>query len=143
MKILALLAALILAGFAAYVRLAPSDKGLWNTALPATGPLTGCGQVAALEGGARLACAAPVDALARLDAIAMATPRTLRLAGSPETGRITWITRSRLWGFPDYTTAQITETDTGPRLDIFARLRFGRSDLGVNAARLQAWVNQL
>lgn len=96
-----------------------------------------------LEGGARLACAAPVDALARLDAIAMATPRTLRLAGSPETGSITWITRSRLWGFPDYTTAQITETDTGPRLDIFARLRFGRSDLGVNAARLQAWVNQL
>jgi hypothetical protein len=45
-------------------------------------------------------------ALARLDEIALATPRTTRLAGSPDEGRITWITRSALWGFPDYTTAQ-------------------------------------
>ena len=75
--------------------------------------------------------------------IATATPRTHRLAGSPEAGRITWITRSRLWGFPDYTTAQVTQTPTGPRLDIHARLRFGRSDMGVNAARLHAWLAQL
>ena len=143
MKTTALLIAVLLAGLAAYIRLAPSEPDQWNAAVPATGPLTDCFQITALEGGATLSCAAPADALTKLDTIARATPRTQRLAGSPEEGRITWITRSRLWGFPDYTTAQITQTPPGARLDIYARLRFGRSDMGVNAARLRAWLAQL
>ena len=47
----------------------------------------------------------PEDVLARLDAIALQTPRTMRLDGSPEDGLITWVTRSAVFGFPDYTTA--------------------------------------
>ncbi|HHB81701.1 MAG TPA: DUF1499 domain-containing protein, partial [Aliiroseovarius sp.] len=48
---------------------------------------------------------------------------------------MTFVTRSRLWGFPDYTTIAYADG----RITIFARLRFGRSDLGVNAARVGAW----
>ena len=143
MKIATLTVVLILAGSAAYVRFAPSNANQWNAALPATDPLTNCSQITTLKGGATLSCTAPEGALTKLDIIATSSPRTHRLAGSPEAGCITWITRSRLWGFPDYTPAQVTQPPPGPRLDIHARLRFGRSDMGVNAARLHAWLAQL
>ena len=78
--------------------------------------------------------------LSRLDQAALASPRTTRLAGTPQSGRITWVTRTALIGYPDYTTAEATQTPTGTRLDIYARQRFGGSDFGVNTARLQAWL---
>ena len=54
-------------------------------------------------------------------------------------GRISWVPRSALWGFPDYTTAEVRPDG----LYTYARLRFGRGDMGVNAARLQAWAQAL
>lgn len=69
----------------------------------------------------------------------MTTPRTLRLAGSVAEGRITWETRSLFWGFPDYATAEVRPDG----LYNYARLRFGSSDFGVNAARLQDWLSRL
>ncbi|OYW47683.1 MAG: hypothetical protein B7Z31_15380, partial [Rhodobacterales bacterium 12-65-15] len=81
----------------------------------------------------------PVDLLSRLDAIALASPRTTRLAGSVTEGRITWITRSALWRFPDYTTAEARSDG----LFLYARQRFGSDDLGVNAARLRDWLSRL
>lgn len=124
-------------GLVAYVRLAPSDPARWHVAPLAEGPP---GQVVAGEGRASLRLAGDGPALlARLDAVALATPRTQRLAGSVAEGRITWITRSALWGFPDYTTAE-----AGPEgLRVHARLRFGRGDMGVNAARLTDWLSRL
>jgi uncharacterized protein (DUF1499 family) len=77
--------------------------------------------------------------LAALDAVALATPRTTRLAGSPAESRITWVTRSALWGFPDYTTAEAGLEGVAIR----ARLRFGQGDMGVNAARLRDWFSRL
>lgn len=138
------LALIFLLGLAAYIRLAPSDPAVWHVdPVPAIAADVPSGQVQQQEGGATLVIptsrGAPSDILARLDSVALATPRTTRLAGSPGEGRITWITRSALWGFPDYTTAQ-TEPDG---LYIHARLRFGSSDLGVNAARLRDWLARL
>lgn len=131
-----------IAGAAAYVRLAPSDPLRWNvdpsTAQPWDQSLS-WQEVIAQKSGAVLRLRPSDKLLARLDAIALATPHTTRLAGSVEQGRITWITRSPLWGFPDYTTAQ----DTPDGLYIHARLRFGKSDLGVNAARLRDWLAKL
>ena len=131
-------------GLGAYVRLAPSDPARWHVA-PPPAATPDCSVVAG-EGDARATCArpdAPLQLLARLDEIAMATPRTIRLAGSPEEGRITWITRSALWGFPDFTTAEAAPDATGTRLTLHARLRLGRSDMGVNAARLRDWLPRL
>lgn len=133
--ILGLLAAL--AVFAGYVRLAPSDPARWHAMPPVDGP---AGVVVPGTGSATLRLAGDGAALlARLDAVAMATPRTRRLAGSVGEGRITWVTRSALWGFPDYTTAEVLPDG----LQVLARLRFGKSDLGVNAARLRAWAAAL
>lgn len=142
----ALLLVLIL-GFGVYVRLAPSNPERWHedpTANEAVAP----GPCVAVKsvGAARVACLRneePLALLAALDMIALATPRTQKLAGSAQEGRITWVTRSALWGFPDYTTAQAVSTPEGTRLDIHARLRFGGDDLGVNAARLTDWLSRL
>ena len=115
-----------------------------HSALPVENPAD-CA-VHPAEGSATYACVyrdPPEPLLTRLDAIALATPRTNRLSGDPASGRITYITRTALWGFPDYTTAQTTPTPDGTRLDIHARLRFGRGDMGVNAARLTAWTGGL
>ncbi|MEM6578920.1 MAG: DUF1499 domain-containing protein [Pseudomonadota bacterium] len=117
---------------AAYVRLAPSDPARWHV-LP-EGVEEGRGAGYAL----RRIEAGP-DTLATLDEIARATPRTNVLAGTVEDGTITYVTRSALMGFPDYTTVAL-EGDT---ITLYARLRFGASDMGVNAARLEAWLAAL
>ncbi|MFN3970614.1 MAG: DUF1499 domain-containing protein [Gemmobacter sp.] len=138
---------LALLGLMAWVRLAPVDPARWHVAVavgadPQPGPCT----VVAEAGSARTSCLlplSPAEVLARLDTIALATPRTRRVAGNAEEGRITWETRSALWGFPDYTTAEARDLGDGTRLDVLARLRFGGYDLGVNAARLRGWLSRL
>ena len=142
--------------FAAYVRLAPSDPARWHVDPLALWPageartLSPLGAERAVVTRENLAAAwievqgPQAAALARLDEIALATPRTTRLSGSPEEGRITWVTRSALWGFPDYTTAQAMTHDVATsEMTIVGRLRFGQSDLGVNAARLRDWLSRL
>lgn len=135
--------------FAAYVRLAPNDPARWHVDISsdyAAKPGPCVDQIVNGVGSARATCLSPTPAdtiLTQLDAIAMATPRTSRLAGDAASGRITWVTRSALWGFPDVTTAQASQTADGTRLDVFARLRFGQSDMGVNAARLRVWLAKL
>ena len=133
---LAVLALAVAGG--AYVRLAPSDPAVWHVD-PRTGQAGAGAATAGVE--TPLIYAAEPDALLeRLDGIAMGTARTQLLAGSVAEGRITYITRSALAGFPDYTTVAVEALpDGGTRLYMFARLRFGQSDLGVNAARLEAW----
>jgi Protein of unknown function (DUF1499) len=134
-----LLAAIVLA-FAAYVRLAPSDPAVWHVSPTVDAPFD---VVQPGRGSATLRLSltkgAPADLLARLDAIAMDGPRTVRLAGSVAEGRITWVIRSALWGFPDYATAELRPDG----LYILSRLRFGESDMGVNAARLTDWLSRL
>lgn len=129
----------------AYVRLAPADPASWHVS-PSLYSWDHDGlwdQVVPMEGAASLrlslSVGQPEALLGRLDGIALATPQTVRLAGSLEEGRITWVTRSALWGFPDYTTAEVRADG----LYVYARLRFGTGDLGVNAARLQDWLQTL
>lgn len=137
---------ILLAGLMAYIRFAPTNAAEWHIALaprPAAMQSLSPDHVTSLPNGAYADLSLLPEqariALAKLDAIALATPRTRRLAGSADTGRITWQSRSLFWGFPDYTTAQITAEG----LTILARQRFGRTDLGVNAARLRDWLAKL
>lgn len=137
---------ILAAGAMAYIRLAPSDPTQWNVALtprPAQITTPSPDKITVLNDGAYVDLNVAADQtqalLAKLDGIALASPRTQRVAGSAETGRITWVTRSAFWGFPDYTTAESTATG----ITIFARQRFGAGDWGVNAARLAAWITKL
>jgi len=140
---LAVLILTLAAAAMAFIRLSPSDPALWHLALdprPLNIATPSPDQVTTLPNGAYADLPAAPDQtqalLAKLDGIALASPRTSRVAGSAETGRITWVTRSAFWGFPDYTTAESTPQG----VTIYARQRFGKGDWGVNAARLAAWI---
>ncbi|MFY2824911.1 DUF1499 domain-containing protein [Ruegeria sp. MALMAid1280] len=116
----------------AYIRLAPSDPGTWHVAPVGKADLD-------MKGGVLRVMETGPEGLAKLDAIAQATPRTAVLAGSVEKGMVTYITRTKVIGFPDYTTVQ----QEGDTLRIHARLRFGRSDFGVNRNRVDGWLAAL
>lgn len=130
------LVVLALAAAAAYVRLAPVPQDRLY-AMP--GPM---------EPGEHLSAGAfkavipladlPENAEARLYEIIKATPRT-DLTGRAVARPKAFVTRSALWGFPDVTVVW-TQDD---RLHIHGGLVFGAADLGVNAARIQGWLDQL
>lgn len=128
---------ILVVGLVAYVRLAPSDPPQWHqrsgvTALGEKKFKSGYIWREAVEGDGS-------ERLAAFDALAQATPFTTVLAGSVEQGQVTYVTRSKWIGFPDYTTIGIADGT----LEIHARLRFGRSDLGVNAKRVKNWLAAL
>ena len=126
---------------AVYVRLAPTNVADWHEIdVQNEGGNAGAGGYFK-----RLQLLNQTGKLAALDQIIMATPRTQRLAGDVESGTITYVTRSGLWGFPDYTTVTLggEGTSMGPTLMIYGRLRFGASDLGVNRDRIEGWCEQL
>lgn len=121
----------------AYIRLAPHDPARWHQAAPQAplGETVGEGSyVWRADLGDQGS-----ETFARLDQIIRATPRTRRFAGSVAEGQATYITRSKVMGFPDYTTVTLANGD----LEVFARLRFGKSDLGVNTRRVKGWLAQL
>lgn len=132
--LLGLLAAI--AALMIYVRVAPLPSAAWHVQPPVAEPGTHrtAGSVLVIR-----KVEEPVAVLNALDGVIMDTPRTRRLAGSPQDGLITYVTRSAVWGFPDLTTVAVSDGV----LRVFGRLRFGQSDLGVNAARVTAWVDQV
>ena len=125
-------------GMAAYVRLAPDVVARWHQ--PLAGMPTAAGIVTEPGGARALVPMADGRAgLARFAEVAKARPRVTLLAGSVEEGRMTWVVRSVVWGFPDYVTAEAAPAG----LRVWSRLRFGQSDLGVNRARLEDWLARL
>ena len=115
-----------------YIRLAPSDPARWHKAPQVT-------EDADLTHGVKRLVTTGPEGLGQLDAIIRESPRTRVLAGSVEDGMITYVTRTAVIGFPDYTTIQAV----GEQIKIYGRLRFGRSDLGVNRNRVDSWLETL
>ncbi len=131
MTIVWVLIAIVIVGLG-YIRLAPSDPIQWHVAPQ--------GDVDKdLKFGVVRVVKTGSTGLGQFDEIARATARTTVLAGSVAEGMVTYVSRSKVMGFPDYTTAQ----QDGDTLKIFGRLRFGRSDLGVNKQRVERWLGQM
>ncbi|WP_371059404.1 DUF1499 domain-containing protein [Rhodosalinus sp. 5P4] len=128
----AVLVLLVVVNVAAWVRFAPTDVARWHAVPQVDGNED-------LPGGVkRRVAGAGAEGLAAFDRVARAAPRTRVLAGSPQEGRITYVSRSRVFGFPDYTTVALDGED----LVVHGRLRFGQSDLGVNKARVDGWLSK-
>jgi uncharacterized protein (DUF1499 family) len=127
----------VLAALMLYVRLAPTDVALWHKrpAAAVPGDTLTMGSFQAV----RRITAPATQVLEAVEGIARATPRTKLLAGNVAEGMMTFQTRSRLWGFPDYTTVTVE----GDLLVIYGRLRFGSGDVGVNKARIENWLAAL
>ncbi|MBL3568825.1 DUF1499 domain-containing protein [Rhodovulum sp. BSW8] len=131
------------AGGAVWFRTVPDDPETWHVdPLTAAKPATPNAALVRPEGGDRAAPVYPVtpEALAEaFDAVALAQPRTSRLAGAPGAFFMTYVQRSALWGFPDYISVRILPVEGGATWAAFSRSRYGHSDLGVNAKRLADW----
>jgi uncharacterized protein (DUF1499 family) len=137
-------AIIALLGVLAYIRLAPSDAAQWHVEPAAVTALSKPNHWLVADGGDAPPVTLPLSAdevAAKVARIAMATPRTDLLAGQGT--HTTWITRSAIMGYPDYTSVMITPTATGSSVTLYARSRFGQSDFGVNRARVESWLKQL
>ena len=148
-----LAAAVLLAAASGYVVINTSshDPARWHvdpaTARPGTSRneyfVAPRGTTAApAESETRLYPERPRALLARFDAIARAQPRTRVVAGDLDSLMITYVQRSRVFGFPDYLTVKAVVTEGGAGLIIWSRARYGRGDFGVNRARVEAWLEQ-
>jgi uncharacterized protein (DUF1499 family) len=131
----------------AYVRFAPNDPAIWHGDPLTAVRTTAGGWLVRPEGGdapSPVIPGDPADVLAALDRIALATPRTHVLTGTVLTGQVTYVTRSLIMGFPDFTTVTVLPAPGGGSLPVlFARQRFGDGDMGVNRARVESWLAQL
>ena len=132
---LTMLAVLAL-GLAAYVRLAPSDPARWHVD-PAEAPDPGTPNFARAD---TVLPGTPEEVAARLAGVAAADGATVLAGGGLHA---TWISRSRLMGYPDFTSVRLEPAEGGTRLIALARSRFGHGDLGVNRARLDRWLAAL
>jgi uncharacterized protein (DUF1499 family) len=65
------------------------------------------------------------------------------VAADDTAGRIEASDRSRWFGFTDDIVIRIRESGSGSRVDIRSSSRLGRSDFGVNAARIRAYLGAL
>jgi uncharacterized protein (DUF1499 family) len=79
-----------------------------------------------------------------LDEFALRQPRTERIAGTPESGWMTYVQRSELMRYPDYISVMVFELEDGnSTIALFSRSRFGHGDLGVNMQRMRRWLGTL
>jgi uncharacterized protein (DUF1499 family) len=78
---------------------------------------------------------------AAVHAVAAGQPRTFLAASYPDRLQEHWVARSAVFNFPDLITSQVVMA--GPdasTLVLYSRSVYGRSDLGVNLARLRVWL---
>ena len=147
MKTIVILVLLVVAGFVAYVRLAPTDPAVWNIDPVAVEKPAKTNNFLIRPGDGDAAAPVyreqPEELAARIDAAMLAMPRTARIAGSPDEMQMTYLTRSKLMGFPDFTTIRVIWGSDGSSFAAYARSRFGQDDGGVNKARVAALLTAL
>jgi len=124
----------------AYIRLAPAPAARWELGAVDKAP----GDYPS-EGGFMAVREVEGDGAAflnRFDEAMLSLPRTRRIDSTA--GQALYVTRSAFWGFPDYTSVAVTPVDgkDQSRAVVYGRLRFGRSDMGVNAKRLKRVLAQ-
>ena len=85
-------------------------------------------------------------ASAKAFALALATAEKMGwtiIAADPEAGRIEASQRSFWYGFTDDIVVRVAASGAGSRIDLRSSARHGRSDLGVNAARIRRYLAAL
>ncbi len=145
---------LLAAGGMIYVRVAPLDPATWHVD-PVTAPtpptpnsfrvLAPGATPGPEEMSSPLFPVPPAQLMQAFDRMALAQPRTERLAGTADgQGFVTYVQRTPLVGYPDYVSVRAVPVGEGQSaLVILSRSRFGKSDLGVNKARVAQWLDAL
>lgn len=88
--------------------------------------------------------AAPPQALyAAVTKLAEGWPRTFKLVRYDEVHEAAYVSRSRVFNFPDTIELKVSPRDAGSTLVIYSASKYGDSDFGVNQKRVEAWLAQL
>lgn len=67
-----------------------------------------------------------------------------KVFGDINLGLITYVCRSKVFGFPDYISISVKKLDVNKSsMSVFSRSRFGRYDFGKNKQRIQNWLTEL
>lgn len=150
---LVLAVVLLAAGLLLFVRFTGHDPAVWHVdPLTAPTPTTPNSYrvvppgTPAPESGRQspLFAATPSELMAAFEAHALAQPDTIRLAGNSSEGYVTFVQRTPLVKYPDYISVRAVDLGDGQSaLAILSRSRFGQSDMGVNKARIDAWLEAL
>lgn len=78
------------------------------------------------------------------EALMQREPRVTELRRDPEGLQIDYVQRSRLLRFPDLITIRFIAIDAKrTTVAIYSRSIYGQGDMGVNKARIRAWVGRL
>ncbi len=145
-KLAAIALVVLVLGGLAYIRLAPSDPARWHEdPRLVTRPASPNFHLIRMVDGdemPRVFQMMPEALASRVDEVARADGAQL-IAGSLASGHMTYLSRTRLMGYPDYTSILIEPAGEGAMLLAFARSRFGHSDLGVNRDRITRWIAAL
>jgi len=141
MKYFLILAFCLVAGFLAYVRLSVNTPERWHVDPESAADPGKAGVM--ISAGTTIWPMTAARLMQEFNAIALDEPRTRLLAGSVADLHATYVARTRWIGFPDLITVRTIPDGTGSTLAIVSRSRFGRSDFGVNQARLARWLKTL
>ena len=78
-------------------------------------------------------------------AVALAAPRTVAFAAaSALAGQVSFVQRSRWLAYPDLITIAVLSHGEGKSsFALYSRSVYGRSDFGVNKARVEDWIERL
>ena len=143
MKTLLVILAVIAAGML-WIRFSPIDRDRWHIdPAEAEGPEDSGIRLIGLQ-----APRYPADTdtvLITMSEIALDEPRTKVLDGDIEEGMITFVTRSRVFGFADFTTVKAVSEGAVTKLSIISRSQVGTrgNDWGVNAAKVDRWLQEM
>lgn len=145
-KLVGLALGVLVLGVMTWIRIAPSDPARWHedprlVARPSS-PNFHLIRMADGDEMPRVFQMTPEALAARVEEVARADGAE-RIAGSLAAGHMTYLSRTPLMGYPDYTSILIEPAGEGAMILAFARSRFGHSDLGVNRARITRWIDAL
>ncbi|MEQ9038395.1 MAG: DUF1499 domain-containing protein [Silicimonas sp.] len=144
MKTLLISLLLIVAAGMLWIRLAPIDRDLWHVEPAETDDPKRSG-VRFIGREAPRYPADPENVLTTFYEIAMNEPRTRLLEGDIDEGMLTFVSRSRFFGFADFITVMAVSEGDVTKLSIASRARVGTRayDWGVNAQRLDRWLQDM
>ena len=145
MKTALTLFGLLLLGYIAYIRVAPSNPLIWHVdPLEAEKPRKPNAFLWRPGEGKFPVPEFDMDALSlarAFDALVTKGSNVTQLAGAPEQLFVTYIARTKVMQYPDYVSIRFIDLDGGrSTLAVFSRARFGYGDRGVNRKRVLGWM---
>lgn len=140
--VLGLVVLAVLVASALWFRLVPMPAEQWHVDPASVSPPSSPNFALRVGADAPVFAQGPDVIAARLADVARAAGAT-PIAGTPAEGHVSYVVRSALMGFPDAISIRLLPEGQGTRVEIFSRSRYGYSDLGVNAARVAAWIAAL